>query len=451
LTEDTLVLPSLSPIGDKPISALIDDRCTSADGGLLLFQDVERRLKLADRLAACLHDPRQPGKITHPLDEILRFCMLAIVAGYPDGNDCDVLRGDPVFKMALDRPPVSGPALCSQPTVSRIENMPRRTELYRMGKAMLDLYCDSFPIVPSHLTLDLDESFDRVHGEQERRKFNAYYDDWGFLPIHIFDTRGRLVLSVLREAATPRGREILALVKRVVGHLCERFPRVRIRLRGDSHYARPEVMNWCEAQGVEYIFGLAGTAPLAAQVQTLEARTAARYAARRAAEPPGFKLRRYTDFRGGAKSWTCERRIVARVEAGPDGVDTRYLVTNLTDRRAQRLYERKYCQRGRMENRLKAHKLHLASDRTSCTRACANQVRLFLHGAAYWLLWTFQSLMPKRLPWRVVQFDTLRNRLIKLVTEVTEMADRIRIALAPVFPVEDILTVVSARLARFVT
>jgi hypothetical protein len=329
--------------------------------------------------------------------------------------------------------------------------MPRRTELYRMAKAMLDLYCDSFPVVPSHLTLDLDESFDRVHGEQELRKFNAYYDDWGFLPIHIFDTSGRLVLSVLREAATPSGREILTLVKRVVGHLRERFPRVRIRLRGDSHYACPEVMSWCEAEAIEYIFGLAGTAPLAAQVQTLEGRTAARYAARRTAEPPKFKLRRYMDFRGGAKSWNCQRRIVARVEAGPDGVDTRYIVTNLTDRRAQRLYERKYCQRGRMENLLKAHKRHLASDRTSCTRACANQVRLFLHGAAYWLLWTFQSLMPKRSPWRVVQFDTLRNRLIKLVTEVTETADRIRIALAPVFPVEDILTVVSTRLARFVT
>jgi hypothetical protein len=216
------------------------------------------------------------------------------------------------------------------------------------------LYCDSFPVVPSHLTLDLDESFDRVHGEQELRKFNAYYDDWGFLPIHIFDTSGRLVLSVLREAATPSGREILTLVKRVVDHLRERFPRVRIRLRGDSHYACPEVMSWCEAEAIEYIFGLAGTAPLAAQVQTLEGRTAARYAARRTAEPPKFKLRRYMDFQGGAKSWNCQRRIVARVEAGPDGVDTRYIVTNLTDRRAHRLYERKYCQRGRMENLLKS-------------------------------------------------------------------------------------------------
>jgi Transposase DDE domain group 1 len=210
-------------------------------------------------------------------------------------------------------------------------------------------------------------------------------------------------------------------------------------------------MSWCEARGIESIFGLAGTAPLAAQVQTLEARTRARYAARRAAEPPGFKLRRYQIFQGGAKSWKGARRIIARIEAGPDGVDTRYIVTNLTDRRARGLDERKYCPRGRMENMLKAHKLHLASDRTSCTRACANQVRLFLHGAAYWLLWTVQSLMPKRSVWRVAQFDTLRNRLIKLVTEVTETAERIQSALALVFPVEEILTGVLARLARFIT
>ena len=170
MKKDTLVLPSLSPVGDKPISVMIDARCTSADGGVLLFQDVERRLNLANRLAACLHDPRQPSKITHALDDILRFRMLAIVAGYPDGNDCDVLRDDPAFKMALDRPPVSGLALCSQPTVSRVENLAQRTELYRMGEAMLELYCDSFPVVPHHLTLDLDESFDRVHGEQELRK-----------------------------------------------------------------------------------------------------------------------------------------------------------------------------------------------------------------------------------------------------------------------------------------
>src|SRR3954468_10835793 len=201
-------------------------------------------------------------------------------------------------------------------------------------------------------------------------------------------------------------------------------------------------MSWCEAGGIEYIFGLAGTAPLAARVQTLEARTAARYAARRAAEPPGFKLRCYMDFQGGAKSWKCQRRIGSK----PDPTGSTPAISSPTSPGAAALRAEILPERPDGEP---AEELHLASDRTSCTRACANQVRLFLHGAAYWLLWTFQSLMPKRSPWR--QFDTLRNRLIKLVTEVTETADRIRIALAPVFPVEDILTVVSARLARFVT
>src|SRR4051812_20987174 len=383
--------------------------------------------------------------------------MLAIVAGYPDGNDCDVLRGDPVFKMALDRPPVTGPALCSQPTVSRIENMPRRPELYRMAKAMLDLYCDSFPVVPNHLTLDLDESFDR--GEQELRKFNAYYDDWGFLPLHIFDTSGRLVVSVLREAATPSGREILALVKRVVGHLRERFPRVRIRLRGDSHYACPEVMtlrSLCDrVQRTRKRGCAAGARPTAWSTSSACPETPpwrpgsrrskparARYAARRAAEPPGFKLRRYKDFRG--KSWKCERRIGSK----PDPTGSTPAISSPTSPGAAALRAKILPERPDGEP---AEKLHLASDRTSCTRACANQVRLFLHGAAYWLLWTFQSLMPNRSPWRVAQFDTLRNRLIKLVTEVIETADRIQIALALVFPVEDILTVVSSRLTRVVT
>src|SRR4051812_28216918 len=348
MEKDTLVLASLSPVGDKPVSVMIDARCTSADGGVLLFQDVERRLNLANRLAACLHDPRQPGKITHSLDDILRFRTLAIVAGYPDGNDCDVLRDDPAFKMALDRPPASGPALCSQPTVSRVENLARRTELYRMGEAMLELYCDSFPVVPHHLTLDLDERFDR--GEPELRKFNADYDD--FLPIHLFDTSGRLVLSVLREAATPSdpdpgqagGRSYPRALSPGPDPPAGRQPLCLsgsddppIALRSGPEDTEARLCRGCEANGLEYIFGLSGNATLAARVQALEARIEARYAARRATAPAGFKLRRYKDSQGGAKSWKCERRIIARVEAGPDGVDTRSIVTNLTDRRAQGL------------------------------------------------------------------------------------------------------------------
>src|SRR4051812_40498836 len=257
-----------------------------------------------------------------------------------------------------------------------------------------------------------------------------------------------------------RHRAILTLVKRVVGHLRERFPRVRIRLRGDSHYACPEVMtlrSLCDrVQRTRKRGCAAGVRPRPSSTSSAwperlpwRRRSRRLKAARRRDMPRGRAPQVQAPPLHGLPGQVLELPAPDRVEAGPDGVDTRYIVTNLTDRRAQRLYERKYCQRGRMENLLKAHKLHLASDRTSCTRACANQVRLFLHGAAYWLLWTFQSLMPKRSPWR--QFDTLRNRLIKLVTEVIETADRIRIALAPVFLVEDILTVASTRLARFVT
>jgi hypothetical protein len=152
----------------------------SSDGGLLLFREVEQRLRVADRLAGCLRDPRMPEMIRHRLDEIIRFRVLAIVAGYEDGNDCSALRGDPMFKMALDRLPVSGDALCSQSTVWRLENLPGRSDLYRMAAALVDLYCDSFVQVPSHITLDLDDTFDRVHGGQQLHQFNAFYDVYSY-------------------------------------------------------------------------------------------------------------------------------------------------------------------------------------------------------------------------------------------------------------------------------
>jgi len=450
MVEDTPFLPGLSSVGGKSVEARFDGGRLSSDGGLLLFREVEQRLRVSDRLAGCLRDPRMPEMIAHRLDEIIRFRVLAIVAGYEDGNDCNALRGDPMFKMALDRLPVSGDALCSQSTVSRLENLPRRADLYRMAAALVDLYCDSFAQVPSHITLDLDDTFDRVHGGQQLSLFNAYYDDYGFQPIHIFDASGRLVTSVLRPARRPSGSEIRTLLKRVIGHLRERWPRVRIRLRGDSHYACPEVMDWCEDNAVEYVFGLAGTTTLARHVETLQASTAARHAARRPAEPGGFKLRRYKEFWDGAASWRRVRRIVARVEAGADGVDVRYIVTNLAAGRPVALYERLYCQRGRMENLIKAHKTYLASDRTSCSSACANQFRLFLHGAAYWLVWGLQSAAPKRSFWRVAQVDTIRLRLVKLAARIVELKSRIRIALPTSCPDQAILRLILCRLPRLV-
>jgi hypothetical protein len=208
--EATPPLPGLSPVAGKPLVARFDGGQLSSDGGLLALREVERRLGLADRLAACIDDPRSPERIQHALAAILRFRMLMIAAGYEDGNDADSLRHDPVFKLALDHLP-DGAALCSQPTVSRLENLPDVRALLRMARAMVGLYCASFRRVPRRIVLDVDDTFDAVHGGQQLRLFNAYYDEYGFQPIVVFDGEGRPVAAMLRPARRPSGAEARAL------------------------------------------------------------------------------------------------------------------------------------------------------------------------------------------------------------------------------------------------
>jgi Transposase DDE domain group 1 len=396
----------------------------------------------------CVTDPRNQAQIDHTLAEIIRFRMLAIIAGYEDGNDCKTLRHDPIFKIALGRLPEQGEDLCSQSTVSRLENLPSRTDLYRMARALVDQYCASFPRVPDRIVLDL---FDATHGAQQLQLFNAHYDEHGFQPIVIFDAGGRLVTAVLRPAKRPSGREILTLLKRVVGCIRVNWPAVRITLRGDSHYACPEVMDWCELEGHRYIFGLAGTKPLHRRTAPLAQATLDRYAALKAANPtlsPETKIRCFTEFYDGAESWSRVRRIIARVEAGDQGVDVRFIVTNIATGRGKSLSERTYCARGRMENHIKSDKRHLAADRTSCGRATANQFRLFLHAASYWLVWPFQATLPKRSPWRTAQFDTIRLRLIKIAARVDELKKRIRVRLPTACPCQPILNLCVERLIR---
>jgi len=339
--ESTPALPGLSPVGGKPVIARFDGGQLSSDGGLLVLREVERRLDVAGRLAACIADPRDPGRVVHGLDEIIRFRLLVIAAGYEDGNDADRLRTDPMFKLAMAR--LEGEtALCSQPTISRLENLPDTRTLLRMGRAMVDLYCASFRQVPRRIVLDVDDTFDAVHGGQQLRLFNAHHDEYGFQPIVVFDGEGRFVTAVLRPAKRPSGREIRAFLRRLVRQLRANWPRVEILLRADSHYCAPEVLRWCRANKVDYLLGVAPTSTLRRHIETLEASTAARFAASGACA----KLRRFTEFHDGAASWDRVERIVARVEAGPDGTDTRFIVTSLPDGSARALYERRYCQRG---------------------------------------------------------------------------------------------------------
>jgi Transposase DDE domain group 1 len=446
MVDPTLLLPGLSPVAGKQVAARFDGGRLSSDGGLLVLREIERRLAIADRLAACIDDPRDPGSTVHPVADIIRFRMLMISAGYEDGNDATGLRRDPLFKLALERLP-SDRDLCSQSTISRLENLPDARTLLRLGRALVDVWCGSFRQVPRQITLDIDDTFDAVHGGQQLRLFNAHYDEYGFQPIVVFDAEGRFVTALLRPAKRPKGVEIRAFLRRLIRAIRAHWPQVEILVRADSHYACPDVMDWCEANGIDYVFGLAPNSTLRRHITGLEKSTAARFEA----APTAGKVRRFKEFFDAAKTWSRVRRIVARVEAGSDGTDTRFIVTNLGHGNGRSLYQDLYCRRGQAENHIKAWKTHLAADRTSCPKATANQFRLFLHAGAYWLLWSLRALMPKRSSWRVAQFDTLRLRLIKTAARIVEMKTKIKINLPTSTPDQAIWHLALGRLPRLVT
>ena len=436
-------LPGLSPVGGKPVHVAFDGGRLTSDAGVLVLAEIERKLGIAERLARCIEDPRDPQRVTHQLAEIIRFRALLVAAGYPDGNDCDVLRTDPAFKLAVGRLPETGADLCSQPTMSRLENLPTATALKRMMAAMIELFCDSFDEVPRRIVLDIDDSEDRVHGHQQLALFNAHHDGHCFLPIHIYEAAsGKPVAVILRPGKTPDGTEVALVLRHVVRAIRRHWPAVDILVRGDSHYGRPEAMAWLERNRVGYIFGLAGNQVLLGKVRHLAEDAAVGRVAGEAE-----KTRRYGEFKYAAKTWHVQRQVIARVEASTQGTDSRFIVTNL--RGGPRwLYEEVYCARGQAENLIKAHKLHLASDRTSCSRATANQFRLLVHTAAYWLLHTLRGLAPKASFWRDAQFDTIRLALIKVAARVTELATRIKVALPSCYPYQDSLALLSARAAK---
>ena len=291
---------------------------------------------------------------------------------------------------------------------------------------MVDLYCESFRQVPKRIVLDIDDTFDAVHGGQQLRLFNAHYDEYGFQPIVVFDGEGRFVTAVLRPAKRPSGKEIRAFLRRLLA----RDPRPTGRTPRSC----------CAPTAIIAVPRFStGVAPTVSTTSSASRRPrhcagmsrAWRPARRRASRPRrrNGKVRRFKEFFDGAASWSRVERIIARVEAGAEGPDTRFIVTNLDSRKARVLYEDVYCRRGQAENHIKSWKTHLAADRTSCTKATANQFRLFLHAGAYWLMWGLRVSMPKRSMWRVAQFDTLRLRLIKIAARVVEMKTMIRIHL----------------------
>ena len=430
MSEDTLLPFDFPAVGRKKVTAAFDGGRMTSDGGVLLLAAVERRIGIARTLAPLIADPRNPLLVTHSVADILRARMLAIACGYEDADDLDHLRTDPGFKLACGRLPDSGAELCSQPTISRWENAPTLREVIRMSYAMVDIYCASYARPPHAVTLDIDDTVDVVHGHQQLALFNAHYDERCFQPIHVYDTAtSRPVAMLLRPGKTPSGAEIRGHLRRLVRRIRSHWPATRLTIRGDGHYGRPEVMAWCEANGVAYILGLPGNAVLDRLVEP-----AADDVRVRRAEEQAAIVRRYTETRYGAKSWKCQRRVAARIEATTKGLDIRYVVTNLEIGTAAWLYDTLYCARGQAENLIKLHKSQLASDRTSCRSPLANQVRLVLHTGAYWLMLTLRDAIPRPQPLACAEFTTLRARLLKIAARITETASRVRIAFAAACP-----------------
>jgi len=422
-------LPGLSPVSGKELHARFDGGRLSSDGGVLLLREIENGLGLAERLASCMKDERDPSSLRHSQADMIRARMFAIACGYEDCDDLDTLRFDPAFKLACRRLSETGDDLMSQPTLSRLENAPSWYDLGRMGFKMIDLFCDSFKSVPARIVLDIDDTPNTVHGGQQLAFFNAHYDEYVFQPIHIFEAAtGKPVLSLLRPGKRPTGKEAARIIRHVIGRIQRNWPRVEIIVRGDGHYGTPEVMELLESKGCGYIFGLPGNVRLKEIGQPWCEDVAVRRVQR-----GKDKLRRFFQVGYQARSWSRQRKVIARVEATPKGSDIRFVVTNLPGR-AKVLYEKVYCARGRMENMIKDHKTYTKSDRTSCHRWQANQFRLFLHTGAYWLLHRLRQAAPRRSLWRKATFETLRRAFLKVATRIEELKSRVRISLPSAYP-----------------
>jgi hypothetical protein len=430
MTDDTLLPFAFPAVAHKKVTAAFDGGRITSDGGVMLLAAADRRLGICAKLAAEIADRRDPDRVVHLLPDILRARILAIACGFEDADDLDRLRTDPAFKLACDRLPDSGRDLCSQPTVSRWENAPSLRELICLMRVMVDLYCASYAAPPEAVTLDIDDTVDVVHGHQQLSLFNAHYDERCFLPIHVYDTAtSRPVAVILRPGKTPAGREIRGHLRRLIRRIRQHWPVTHITIRGDGHYGRPEVMDWCENNAIDYVFGLSGNATLDRAVEE----TADDIRTRRALDQQPCR-RGFAETRYQAKSWSRARRACARIEATTKGLDIRFVVTSLAEGTAQHVYETLYCARGQAENLIKLHKTQLASDRTSCRSPRANQMRLILHTAAYWLILAIREAIPKTDALATAEFATIRLRLLKLGARIIETAARVRIAFAAACP-----------------
>jgi hypothetical protein len=424
----------------KPIIAKFDQPHASSDGGAILLKAIDDRLGLTWRLASAIHDRRQPGKVAHPLRDLLRQRVFGLACGYADCNDAARLIDDPIHKLLLDRDPIEGAGLGSQPTLSRFENAVACTDLYRLGTtladAVLTYHRERVGETVRLITIDLDATDDPTHGQQEFALFNGYYDTWCYLPLIAtvtFNTEPiqHVIAALLRPGTGAATRGVRGLLRRLFSKLRTLFPRARLRVRADAGFADAKLLAFLDAAEVEYVLGLAGNRRLDKRVRRLLGR------ARMQARSTGDTATLYGETRYAARCWGRKRRIIMKAEVlcypGRSRKDNpRFLVTNLPHRPAT-VYTRLYCRRGDMENRLKELQHGVAMDRTSCSRFAANQLRLLFSVAAYALFQTLQTFA-RLTGLGAAQVGTLRERLVKVAVWVERSARRIVLHLPQAFP-----------------
>jgi len=438
-TTPCLLFPDLF---DRPVTATFDVPNASSDGGAVLLKAADRRLDLIPQLAAALVDDRQSGKVRHALVDLLGQRIYGLALGYDDANDAARLANDPMHKLLLERDPVAGEALASQPTLSRFENGVSRGDLLAMSEALLDA------VVERHarrrrkvrrITVDMDVTDDPTHGTQQLSFFNGFYSAWCYLPMLAFLTFDRepdqyLCAAVLRPGNAPTQRGALPILKRILGRLQERFPRARILVRLDGGFAEPELFRFLDAVGADYVVGLPQNDVLErlAALDMIEARM--RSLASGATEHV------YSELRYAAGTWDRERRVILKAEVvqleGREMRDNpRFVVTNLCGA-PRRIYQRLYCMRGEIENRIK-ELFDVALDRTSCSRFRANQLRVLLAAAAYVLLQELR-LASRGTGWARAQVATLRLEVLKIGVQVIASVRRLRLRLPQAFPFRDL-------------
>lgn len=433
----TVLFPTLF---EKPLIASFDTPHQSSDGGAILLKALDDELGLTARLAACLPETRQAGKIQHDLPTLIRQRCFGLACGYADANDAALLRDDPIHKLLAGRDPVAGDALASQPTLSRFENVVGPRDLFWLTHALADV------VIASHqgrlgaqnvrrITLDFDPTDDPTHGQQELAFFNGHYDTWCYLPLvgtltFNAERTQHLVTAVLRPGNAHATQGILGILRRLFHKLRAAFPKATLRVRLDGGFASPVVFAFLEQEGVEYLVAMAGNAKLDKRIRRLLGK------ARMRSKATGETATLFGETRYAAKSWHRKRRIIMKAEVvrltGRDPRDNpRFVVTNLpqSPRRVYALYR----ERGDMENRLKELHYGLGFDRTSCTAFWANAFRVLLTATAYVLLQTLRQRLAAT-PAASYQVSTLRERLIKLGTRVQVSARRIVLHLPSAFP-----------------